>query len=140
MRQDELALGQRLAERLRECCHPRLGRTVALVHRIQVLVVDVDAVQRIRGHELRHRVRCRDRVCALRRRLVRLAERGNDDVDARRRVLGLLGRTLVGGERRERASLVECAVERQERQRNDVVALRERSKSVSDRLYLSPRQ
>ena len=114
MRQDELALRQRLPERLRERRHPRLRRPVALVHRIQVLVVDVDPVQRVRGHELRHRVRRRDRVCALGRRLVRLAERRDDDVDARLGVFGLLGRTLVGGERSECTSLVEGTVERQE--------------------------
>ena len=114
VREDELALGQGLAEGLGEGGNPRLGRAVSLVHRIQVLVVDVDAVQLVRGHELRHRVcRC-DRVRALGRRLVRLAERRDDDVDARLGVFGLLGRTLVGGERSECTSLVERTVERQE--------------------------
>ena len=123
MRKDELALGQGLTERLRECRHPRLGRSVTLVHRGQVLVVHVDPVKLVRGHELRHRVRRRDRVCALCRRLVCLAECGDDDVDPCLGVFGLLGRTLVGGERGECASLVECAVEGQEGERHDVVAL-----------------
>lgn len=125
VRQEELALRQRLAEGLGEGGDPGLGRAVALVHRIQVLVVDIDAVQLVRGDELRHRVSRGDRVCTLGRRLVGFAEGGHDDVDARRSVLGLLGRTLVGGQRSERASLIERTVERQERQRNDVVALSE---------------
>ena len=112
--QDELALRKLLTQRLRERRHPCLGRPVALVHRIQVLVVDVDPVQRVRGDKLRHRVRRRDRVCALGRRLVCLAECGDDDVDPCLGVFGLLGRTLVGGERSECTSLVERAVERQE--------------------------
>ena len=123
VREDELALGQRLAERLRERGDPLLRRAVALVHRREVLVVDVDAVELLVLDELGHRVTRADGVRLRGRGRVRLAERGDDDVDPGLRVLGLLGRTLVCGERSECASLVERTVERQERQRNDVVAL-----------------
>ena len=123
MAEDELALGQGLAEGLSEGGDPSLSLAIARVHRVQVLVVNVDTIELVGGDELRHGVRSGDRVRTLGGGLVRLAERGDNDVDARLSVLGLLGRTLVGGQRSERASLVESAVERQERQRNDVVTL-----------------
>ena len=123
MRKDELALGQRLTERLRERCHPRLGRSVTLVHRSQVLVVDVDPVKLVRGHELCHSVGRSDRVSTRGGRLVGGSERGDDEVDARGRVFGLLSRFCVCGEVRVCESLVCGAGEGEERQRCDVEAL-----------------
>ena len=123
VREDELALGQRLAERLRERGHPLLCCTVALVHRREVLVVDVDPVELLVLDELGHCVARGDGVRLRRRRRVGLAKRGDDELDARLRVRGL-ERSLLG--RRELgvcASLVLGTLEGQEGQRNDVVAL-----------------
>ena len=93
--EDELALRQRLAERLRERGDPLLRGAVALVHRVQVLVVDVDAVELIVLDELGHRVAGSDGIRLCGRGLVRLAERGDDELDARLRVPGL-ERGLLG--------------------------------------------
>ena len=126
VREDELALGQRLAERAGEGNDPLLGPAVALVHRREVLVVDVDAVELLLLDEARHRVRAPRRVDALGRRLVRLAERGDDDLDAGLVVLVLLRGLVCSGEGSEPASLVEGALEGEEGERNDVVALKKR--------------
>ncbi len=123
VRQDVLALRQRHAQRRREVRHPLLRSAVAPVHRRQVLVVDVDPVQPVRLHPLRHRVRRVHRVRAGGRGRVSRAERGGDDLDAGLVVLGLLRRLARGGERGVPARLVEGALECEERERDDVVAL-----------------
>ena len=41
MAQDELALGERLAEGRGEGADPLLRRAVALVHRVEVFIVDI---------------------------------------------------------------------------------------------------
>ena len=124
VRQDELALRQLLSQRLRERRHPRFSRPVALVHRSQVLVVHVNPVQAVVQNELCHRVRRPDWVRTRRRRLVRLAECGRDDVDAGRGVCGLCGCLLVCGEGGVCLDLVCGAVEGEEGEVDDVEALR----------------
>ena len=123
MREDELALGKGRAEGLREGGHPGLGSAVALVHGVEVLVVDVDAIQCVGNHELRERAGRGDGVRTLRGGLVRLAEGGHDDVDARLGVLGLLRGTDVRRERSEGTGLVEGTLEGEEGESDDVEAL-----------------
>lgn len=123
MAQDELALRQLLAQRRRERGHPRLRLPVPLVHRVQILVVDVDPVELVREHELRHRVCGGGRVGPGRGRLVRLAERGHDDVDACFLVCSLRGSALRGREGRVCRGLVGRAFQRKEREGDDVPAL-----------------
>lgn len=123
MAQDELALRQLLAQRRRERGHPRLRLPVALVHRVQVLVVDVDSVELVREHELRHRVRGGGRVGPGRGGLVRLTERGHDDVDACFLVCSLRGRALRGWEGSVCRRLVSGTLQGEERECDDVPTL-----------------
>ena len=123
MREDELALGEGLAESCGESGHPGLGSTVALVHGIQVLVVDVDAVELVGGDELRERVGRANGVGALRSGLVRLAKGRDDDVDTGRGVLRLLRSTDVRRKRCEGTGLVEGALKGKEGEGDDVEAL-----------------
>ena len=130
MGQDVLALRQRLAQRPREVRHPLLGGAVTAVHRSEVLVVDVNAIQAVRLHPLRHRVRGIDGVRARGGGGVGRAECGRDDLDAGVVVFGLFGGLVCGGERGPVACLVEGAGEGEEGQRNDVVPLEERGMSA----------
>ena len=114
VRQDELALRQRLPQRLSERRHPLLRSPVPPVHRTQVLVVHVDPVQPVRLHERCHRVRRTGGVRVRRRGGVCRAERGRDDADAGLGVLGLLCGLCVCGEGSPVACLVYCAVEGEE--------------------------
>ena len=88
--EDELALRQRLAEGLGKGRHPLLRRTVTLVHRRQVLVVDVNPVKAVRLDKCCHRVRRADGVGVGGGRGVGGAECGCDDLDACLGVLVLL--------------------------------------------------
>ena len=123
VRQDVLPLRQRLPQRPREVRHPLLRRPIASVHRRQVLVVDVDPVQPVALHPLRHRVRRVDGVGTCGGGGVGRAECGRDDLDAGVVVFGLLCGLVCGGERGPVACLVEGAGEGEEGQRDDVVAL-----------------
>ena len=115
MRKDELSLGQRLTERLRERCHPRLGGSVTLVHRGQVLVVHVDPVKLVCGHELRHRVRRSDGVSTRGGRLVGGSERGDDEADAGGGILRLVAAAVGIGELFPLEGLIRCTARQQER-------------------------
>ena len=114
VRQDVLALRQRLAQRPREVRHPLLRRPVTPVHRSQVLVVDVDPVEAVALHPLRHRVRCADRVRACGGGGVGRAECGRDDLDAGVVVFVQLCGLVPWGEGGEPAGLVEGASEGEE--------------------------
>ena len=95
VRQDKLALRQLLPQRLRECRHPFLRSAVTLVHRRQVLVIDVDPVQLVVKDKLGHRVRGADGVRSRGSGLVGLAEGRGDNLDTRLSVFSLL-RCLLG--------------------------------------------
>ena len=114
VRQDVLALRQRLAQRPREVGDPLLRRTVAPVHRSQVFVVDVDPVQPVALHPLRHRVRRAHRVGACGGGGVGRAECGCDDLDAGVVVFVQLCGLVPWGEGGEPAGLVEGASEGEE--------------------------
>ena len=114
VREDVLALRQRLPQRPREVRHPLLRRPIAPVHRSKVLVVHVDPVQPVALHPLRHRVRRADRVRTCGGRGVGRAECGCDDLDAGVVVFVQLCGLVRGGERCEPACLVECASEGEE--------------------------
>ena len=124
VREDVLALGKRLPEGLRERRNPLLRRAVALIHRRQVLVVDINAVEAVGLDPCGHCVAGADRVRVRGGRCVSCAERGGNDLDASLGVLVLLGGLGGGGEGSPVAGLVNGALECQERQRNDVVTLR----------------
>lgn len=104
MGENELPLRQLLAQRLRKGSDPGLRCAIALVHRVEVFVVDVDSVQAVVKDELRERVGYPNGVGPIGRGLVRLAEGGGDDADARRGVFRLLRSALVGWEVCERAA------------------------------------
>ena len=123
VREDVLALRQGLTQRRGEVRDPLLGLAVTAVHRRQVLVVDIDTVEAVALDPLRHRVGGVDGVRARGGGGVGRAERGRDDLDAGLVVLVLLGRLLGRGERGPVGGLVDRALEGQERERNDVVAL-----------------
>ena len=124
VREDVLALGKRLPEGLREGGDPLLCRAVALVHRRQVLVVDINAVEAVRLDPCSHRVACADGVRVRGGGGVGRAERGGDDLDAGLGVFVLLGGLGGSGEGGPVAGLVDGALECEEGQRNDIVALR----------------
>ena len=112
--EDELAFGQRLAQGLGERRHPLLRSAVALVHRRQVLVVDVDPVKAVRLDECRHRVRGPDGVCVGGGWGVGGAECGCDDFDACLCVLVLLCGLCGCGEGCPVACLVDRTLESEE--------------------------
>ena len=123
VREDVLALRQGLTQRRGEVRDPLLGLAVTAVHRRQVLVVDIDTVEAVALDPLRHRVGGVDGVRARGGGGVGRAERGRDDLDAGLVVLVLLGRLLGRGERGPVGGLVDGALEGQEGERDDVVAL-----------------
>ena len=123
VRQDELALRELLAERLGEGGDPLLRGAVALVHRRQILVVDVNPVELVVEDELRHGVRSADGVRTGGRGLVGLAECGGNNVDACGGVLSLLGRLGGGVEVGICQGLVEGTGKGKEREVDDVPAL-----------------
>ena len=125
VREDVLALGERLAEGRGEVRDPLLGLAVALVHRREVLVVDIDAVEAVALDPLGHGVSRVDCVRARGGGEVGRAEGGGDDLDACLVVLVLLRGLLGGGERSPVGGLVDGALKGQEGQRNNVVALGE---------------
>ena len=81
MRENELTLRKSLAESRGERGHPSLRSAVALVHRVQVLIVDVNTVELVGEDELREGVGRADGIRTLRGGLVRLTEGRDDDVD-----------------------------------------------------------
>lgn len=85
MAEDKLPLRQLRPQGLRERREPLLpdARLLRVRHERRLLPVDVDPVQVVAQHELRHRVRERRRVEALRRRQLRRPERGHDERHAR---------------------------------------------------------
>ena len=123
VREDVLALGERLAERRREVRDPLLSAPGAAVHRREVLVVDVDTVEAVGLDPLGHGVRGGDRVHARGGGGVGRAEGGRDDLDAGLVVLVLLRGLGAGRERGPVARLVDGTLAGEERERDDVVAL-----------------
>ena len=81
VRENELTLRKSLAESRGERGHPSLRSAVALVHRVQVLIVDVNTVELVGEDELREGVGRADGIRTLRGGLVRLTEGRDDDVD-----------------------------------------------------------
>ena len=126
VREDVLALRQRLPQSGREVRNPLLRSPVAPVHRSKILVVDVDTIQAVRLDPLRHRVRSVDGVRAGGRGGVGRAECGCDDLDASLVVLVLLRGLVGGGKGGEPAGLVEGTLESEEGECDDVVALKDR--------------
>ena len=122
--EDVVALGQGLAEGLSELDDPLLRLPGATVHRREVLVVDVDTVEAVSLDPLRHGVGGADSVRARGGGGVGRTEGGSDDLDAGLVVLVLLGLLLSGGERGPVVGLVDGALAGEERERNNVVALR----------------
>ena len=115
MGEDVLALRERLPEGLGERRDPLLRRTVALVHRRQVLVVDINAVQAVRLDPRGHRVTGADGVCVRGGGGVGRTEGGGDDLDAGLGVLVILGGLGGSGEGGPVTGLVDGALECQER-------------------------
>ena len=114
MREDVLALRERLPQGGREVRHPLLRSPIAPVHRRQVLIVDVDTVKAVRLDPLRHRVRSVHGVRARGRGGVGRAECGRDNLDTSLVVLVLLRGLVPRGESSEPACLVEGALEGEE--------------------------
>lgn len=127
MAEDKLPLRQLRPQRLRERREPLLpdARLLRIRHERRLLPVDVDPVQVVGEHELRHRVRERRRVEALRRRQLRRPERGHDERHARGVVLLLELRAARRVERGPFRRLVGRSRAEQEGQVAEGVCMRE---------------
>ena len=135
MSKQVLALGQLSPQLLGEADQPWLCGTTVSVESGEVLemrsldslhedmnkkvayfVVDINAIKTVLNDPCGHRVRSRDGVRTGRGGLVAGTEGRNDKFDASGFILGLDGRTLIGGQRRPLFGLVPCTLNQEEGQ------------------------